>query len=282
MQWYHAECAQIEKKFRNCGCNCSLCRETPNLVKQLLTKVSKIDDQMKHQSDTMMAFNDCLTQISNHNFLLVKTLQNQSREIQQLKEENWLLKDEIKKCIEEVRKTESVQPVINIPNVEVDPPEVTEQEKGSKNFQNEKQMDIVLLGDSTMKTETLSPFKSMKVDRYADCSKLQEVSEQIRHFTAPSVVIQCGADNVHDEPAFVTIIRMKRFEIILNHNKNIKNVFVSRLLPRSDSFDLNRKSELVNAAIELLCESNKWHYIDNNNIDLSFISKVGIAQPVMD
>ena len=83
-------------------------------------------------------------------------------------------------------------------------------------------MDVVLLGDSTMKTETLSPFKSMKVDRYADCGKLQEVSEKIRHITAPSVVIQCGEDNVPDEPAFVTIKRIKRLEIILNHNKNIK------------------------------------------------------------
>ena len=82
-----------------CGCNCSLCRETPNLVRQLLTKVSKMDDQRKHQSDTMMAFNESLTLISNHNFLLVETLQNQSREIQQLKEENWLLKDEIKSVL---------------------------------------------------------------------------------------------------------------------------------------------------------------------------------------
>ena len=222
MQWYHEECAQIEKTFCNCGWNCSLCRETPNLVRQLLTKVSKTDDQMEHQSDTMMAFNESLTLISNQNFPLAETFQNQSREIQPLKEENWLLKDEIKKCIEEVRKRENVQRVINIPNVEVYPPEVTEQEKRPNKFQNEKQMDVVLLGDSTMKTETLSPFKSMKVDRYADCGKLHEVSEKIRHITAPSVVIQCGADNVPDEPAFVTIKRIKRLEIILNHNKNIK------------------------------------------------------------
>ena len=73
MRWYHEECAQIEKKFCNCGWNCSLCRETPNLVRQLLTKVYKIDDQMKHQSDTMMAFNESLTLINNHNFLLVET-----------------------------------------------------------------------------------------------------------------------------------------------------------------------------------------------------------------
>ena len=162
---------------------------------------------MKHQSDTMMAFNESLTLISNHNFLLVETLQNQSHKIEQLKEENWLLNDEIKKCIEEVRKRENVQRVINIPNVEVDPPKVTEQEKRPNKFQNEKQMDVVLLGDSTMKTETLSPFKSMKVD--ADCGKLQEVSEKIRQITAPSVVIQCGADNVPNEPAFVTIKRIK-------------------------------------------------------------------------
>ena len=58
--------------------------------------------------------------------------------LKQLKEENWLLKDEIKKCIEEVRKRENVQPVINIANVEVDPPEVTEQEKRPNKFQNEK------------------------------------------------------------------------------------------------------------------------------------------------
>ena len=77
------------------------------------------------------------------------------------------------------------------------------------------------------------------------------------------------------ERAHVTINRIKRLEINIKNNPCIKNVVISGLVPPGDSYDHFRRSELINETYKLICESNKWIYIDNANMDFSNLTKDG-------
>ena len=96
--------------------------------------------------------------------------------------------------------------------------------------------------------------------------RIQELSEEIRKVSSPTLVFHCGSKNALSERAHVTINRIKRLEIIIKYNPCIKNVVISGLVPPGDSYDHFRRSELINETYKLICESNKWIYIDNANI----------------
>ena len=134
------------------------------------------------------------------------------------------------------------------------------------------------MGDSTIKTvfsDKTNLDEKIIVTKDPTHFRIQDLTEAVRETTAQSVIIQCGADNVNKEKAHMTINRIKRLEVIIKNNSRIENVFISSLLPRSDTYDNNRKSELVNAAFKLLCESDGWHFIDNSKADLSCLAEDG-------
>ena len=137
---------------------------------------------------------------------------------------------------------------------------------------------ITFIGSHVTKNLSLkemSHVETGEIREIPECHRIQELSEEVRKVSSPTLVFHCGSKNALSERAHVTINRIKRLEIIIKNNPCIKNVVISGLVPPGDSYGHFRRSELINETYKLICESNKWIYIDNANMDSSNLTKDG-------
>ena len=65
--------------------NCNKFIELPNLISKTWSDISEMNNQMKHQNQTIMGFNETLRQLSDHNFLLAEHLNAQVVKFRNLK-----------------------------------------------------------------------------------------------------------------------------------------------------------------------------------------------------
>ena len=278
MVWFHEECAQIDNKYSSHAWNCKHCSKSPKVVQEILNEVSKMKDELSSHINISTSYNQTLRELCEHNFLLTEQLNMQANEIRQLKLENTLLRDQVDEIRRNFEDTNDPANKINhgvimtgsLPNERGETPQT--QTKSPTNT------GVLLMGDSTIKnvfSDKTNLDKKVIVTKDPTHFRIQDLTEAVRETTAQSVIIQCGADNVNKEKAHTTINRIKRLEVIIKNNSHIENVFISGHLPRSDTYDNNRKSELVNAAFKLLCEPNGWHFIDNSKADLSCLAEDG-------
>ena len=271
--------------------NCNKFIELPNLISKTWSDISEMNNQMKHQTQTIMGFNETLRQLSDHNFLLAEHLNAQSSEIQELKNENKYLRQQLINLKEEKSYLASLEPERQCKKLTLNPGtwnnrfsqennQIESQQNSvevkdssirspTRNVQTDEQkQQVILMGGPTIQKLPEIVSKDITISKNSKCDRIQDLSEAMREVTASSVVLHCGTTNTATERAHTSINRIKRLEIIIKNNQHIKNVFVSSLLPRKDNFDFNRRAELVNASLKLICESNNWHYISNDNISL--------------
>ena len=90
--------------------NCNKFIELPNLISKTWSDISEMNNQMKHQTQSIMGFNETLRQLSDNNFLLAEHLNAQSSEIQELKNENKYLRQQIINLKEEKSYLASLEP----------------------------------------------------------------------------------------------------------------------------------------------------------------------------
>ena len=140
-----------------------------------------------------------------------------------------------------------------------------------------KTVDVLILGSSNIKRldpKTLTKGPDTHVNKEVHYL-LQDVCDRIPSVSEDILIIHCGTNNITREPAHYVIHRLKRLETLIKRNNHIKYVIISALGPRKDSFDSDNKTRMVNAAIELICESNQWGFISNKNITMRHIGPDG-------
>ena len=132
-----------------------------------------------------------------------------------------------------------------------------------------KAKDTHVIGDSCTKyisCRDLSAATGCNVYKTSCCYMIRNAKEAVGKTQAPSIIIHCGTNNANKQRAHQTITELRYLESAIRDNKRIKNVTFSSLLRRSDSYDADYNTELINAAIKTMCEENGWQFINNDNI----------------
>ena len=306
MEWYHETCIDRDKKFVGTVWNCIKCRQSSDILINASNDIQYIKGELKRQSEILIAFNEALTTIVENNFCLAEQLKQKSDEILALKKENQQLVKEVNEnCISQsaseftrkivgnvappkvqpdklaISNTPSMNPQINpppAPTRQYDTAENNNQPTPGAQY-NGQVNQVAFLGSSSMKkiSETfICPSENTQIKKDTNINTVEELSEAVRNIKSETLLIHCGSKNATKERACTTIHRIKRLEKIITSNKYIKNVIISGLLQRSDSYDYCRRCELINEGYKLMCETNNWIYIDNSNVDLSCLDNDGV------
>ena len=281
MVLFHNSCAGVDIEHTSKNWNCNQCRVISTDILSIKSILSEIQRDQRAQTDSMLAFNEALTTIVDNNFCLAKLISEQQNEIKCLKKENLHLVNQLKglRQTRELNEMPLHQEKMN-PNDETffPPPtgKVVKTQNTVKSSNDEyphrsgEQPVLKPWNDEEKCIPSItfigSHVETGEIREIPEWHRIQELSEEIRKVSSPTLVFHCGSKNALSERAHVTINRIKRLEIIIKYNPCIKNVVISGLVPLGDSYDHFRRSELINETYKLICESNKWIYIDNANI----------------
>ena len=116
----------------------------------------------------------------------------------------------------------------------------------------------------------------LKTDILQQAPTINEAVDYIQDEVDPEAVtlIHTGTRNLRRDSATTIIARFERLEANIRHKK-LNNIAISSVVYRND--DRSReKTTIVNNYIRIICERNKWCFIDNGNIDNLCLWKDGV------
>ena len=92
-----------------------------------------------------------------------------------------------------------------------------------------------------------------------------------------TVIIHAGTNNLCDPNQLPGSIAMQLEELALSIQERENNcaVIISSITVRNDN-DYDAKSSLTNSEICKVCQTNKWLFVDNSNIDDTSLNRLGL------
>ena len=144
--------------------------------------------------------------------------------------------------------------------------------------QPELKHQVTILCDSVprdINTDYIARKTSVRAFVIRDAPKVGPAVNHIQKLPPKPIIIHSGTNHIGNESVSRTIQRYERLEYNLVRNE-FKQVAISSIVHRQGPPRMYNDITTINTRLAMMCSTNEWTFIDNDNIDDECLSGDGI------